>query len=337
MNLKVENIHKRFNGNHVLKDVSFEVRKGEILSLTGESGCGKSTLLRVISGLETADEGKVFLNEEDITSTKPEERRFGFVFQNLSLFPHLSVEQNIFYALRKKEQTKDKLQKLLSMTGLVDLEKRYPHELSGGQQQRVALARALAIDPQLLILDEPFSSLDELLKAKIREEIFDLLRSLEITTILVSHQATDAFLIADKLIVMQKGEIKQHGSPIDIYQHPISPYVSDFFGASVILKAKSLSKNVVSTPFGELNLLHNSPSENLKVFIRPENIDITTNADYNLSGKILKKEFKGPHDVLKIGTKSTSEFISLETERCSLELGDQIFLKVPESKIQIFK
>ncbi|SNT18527.1 iron(III) transport system ATP-binding protein [Ekhidna lutea] len=336
MKLSVEHISKSFEKTQVLKDISLEVKKGEILSLTGESGCGKSTLLRIISGLEAPDDGSILLNGQNITSWKPEKRKFGFVFQNLSLFPHLSVKGNIFYAIKKKDQTAEKLNHLVEMTGLKGLENRYPHELSGGQQQRVALARALAINPELLILDEPFSSLDELLKAKLREEIFDLLRSLHITTILVSHQASDAFLIADKLVVMKDGAIQQSGTPSEVYQKPISPYVSDFFGASVIINAKNKDENIVETSFGSLKIANNR-ADDFQLFVRPENIQITTSRDFNLSGKVLKKEFKGPHDVLKIGNNSTSEFISLETERCPHEVGETIYLKVPEKEVQIFK
>lgn len=336
MNLKVEHISKHFGNTQVLDNVSLEVQKGEILSLTGESGCGKSTLLRIISGLEVPDDGRIVLNNEDITNLNPEKRKFGFVFQNLSLFPHLSVKNNIFYAIGKKEQSAKKLTELTEMTGLSGLENRYPHELSGGQQQRVALARALAINPKLLILDEPFSSLDELLKAKIREEIFDLLRSLEITTILVSHQASDAFLIADKLVVMRNGQIKQIGKPSEIYHKPVSPYVSDFFGASVIITGKNNGAGLVQTEFGSLAIQSDLKSE-FKLFVRPENIEITNSEDFNLSGKVVKKEFKGPHDVLTIGNNNSNEFISLETERCRHEVGDSIHLKVPEEQVKIFK
>ncbi|WP_436517655.1 ABC transporter ATP-binding protein [Ekhidna sp. To15] len=335
MNLSVEHISKSFENTKVLDDVSIVVNKGEILSLTGESGCGKSTLLRIISGLEAPDSGKIILNDQDITSWSPEQRKFGFVFQNLSLFPHLSVRDNIFYAISKKDQSNGRLNELLEMTGLSGLGHRFPHELSGGQQQRVALARALAINPQLLILDEPFSSLDELLKTKIREEIFDLLRSLEITTILVSHQASDAFLIADKLVVLRHGQIQQVGKPSEVYQQPISSYVSDFFGASVILKGKK-DGDSIHTSFGNLKI-ENSRAGDLQLFVRPENIEISTASNYNVSGQILKKEFKGPHDVLKIGNKNSNEFISLETERCNLEVGDTIYLNVPEDQVQIFK
>ncbi len=336
MNLKAEHISKEFDGHPVLKDVSLEVHKGEILSLTGESGCGKSTLLRIIAGLERADAGTVYFDEHNITNWKPEKRKFGFVFQNLSLFPHLSVKDNIFYAIGNKDRTPKRLDELLEMTGLGGLDKRYPHELSGGQQQRVALARALAINPKLLILDEPFSSLDELLKAKIREEIFDLLRSLEITTILVSHQAADAFLIADKLVVMRNGTIQQTGTPSEVYQHPVSPYISDFFGASVILNAHSTDLNKVQTAFGSLKIAHENQN-NLQLFIRPENIEISDSSDFNLTGIVRKKEFKGPHDVLKIGTDSSEDLISLETERVTENVGDTIYLKVPEEKVQVFK
>ncbi|MEP1035279.1 ABC transporter ATP-binding protein [Ekhidna sp.] len=336
MNLSVEHINKSFENTRVLDDVTLDIQKGEILSLTGESGCGKSTLLRIISGLEMPDSGRIILNDEEITNWSPEKRKFGFVFQNLSLFPHLTVRDNIFYAIRKKDQSNSKLTKLTDMTGLKGLATRYPHELSGGQQQRVALARALAINPQLLILDEPFSSLDELLKAKIREEIFDLLRTLEITTILVSHQASDAFLIANKLIVMRQGKIQQVGRPADVYQNPISPYVSDFFGASVILTGKNVNDNSIHTSFGTLKIA-NDRVDDLQLFVRPENIKITTLNDYNLSGRILKKEFKGPHDVLRIGSENSNEYISLETERCMHEVGETIYLKVPEELVQIFK
>ncbi|MEO9482265.1 MAG: ABC transporter ATP-binding protein [Ekhidna sp.] len=336
MNLRLEHISKSFENTRVLDDVSFSIQKGEILSLTGESGCGKSTLLRIISGLEIPDAGKIILNDEEITDWRPEQRNFGFVFQNLALFPHLTVRDNIFYAIKKKRQSFDELQGLLEMTGLKGLDKRYPHELSGGQQQRVALARALAIKPQLLILDEPFSSLDELLKAKIREEIFELLRSLQITTILVSHQASDAFLIADKLVVMRHGQIQQIGSPTEVYQKPVSPYVSDFFGASVILKGKSENGSDIQTSFGTLQIT-NPRTEDLQLFVRPENISISTSHDYNLAGFIVKKEFKGPHDVLKIGNENSEELISLETERCSLDVGEAIYLKVPESHVLIFQ
>jgi ABC-type Fe3+/spermidine/putrescine transport system ATPase subunit len=198
------------------------------------------------------------------------------------------------------------------------------------------LARALSINPKMLILDEPFSSLDELLKARIREDIFDLLRSLDITTILVSHQATDAFLIADQLAIMKEGSILQKGTPSEIYQNPSSQYVSDFFGASVILDGKK-ENGKVSTPFGKF-FINDSPNEgSFQLFVRPENIVITSSKEYNLIGIVSRKEFKGPHDVLSIKSESGEFQFSLETERCAHEVGDFIYMNVPEEKLRIFK
>lgn len=334
MSLRVEHISKKFAKDKVLDDVSLQVAKGSILSLSGESGCGKSTLLRIIAGLEYPDSGNIFFEDQKITNQKPEKRGFGFVFQNLSLFPHLSVKENIFYALPLGEKTKKRLEELLSMTGLNGLDARFPHELSGGQQQRVALARALSINPKLLILDEPFSSLDELLKAKIREDIFDLLRSLDITTVLVSHQATDAFLIADDLVIMKDGKILQEGTPSEVYENPKSSYISDFFGASVIINGQN-ENGLANTPFGKI-IVDDIPSGSFQLFIRPENIQISSKEDFNIRGFISKKEFKGPHDVLSIKSEIGDSIFSLETERSSHKVGDGIFLKIPKSKVRFF-
>ena len=332
--LKVENISKCFNKTHAVDNVSFEVKEGEILSLTGESGCGKSTLLRIIAGLEKADKGSIFLEGQDISNTKPEKRGFGFVFQNLSLFPHLSVEKNILFAIPKKKRTKSQLYELLEKTGMVGLENRYPHELSGGQQQRVALARSLAIEPKILILDEPFSSLDELLKAKIRDEIFHLLKELKITTIMVSHQASDSFLIADQLVIMRNGRILQKNTPPEIYQNPISEYVFFFFGASVIIHGKKDSGKAI-TSFGNLNI-KDLPEEEFNLCIRPENIMIASERNASLSGRVHGKLFKGSHDVLTIQSLTSEERFDLETERSYHEVGDHIYLQVSEGKILIF-
>lgn len=332
--LEVKNISKRFEKTIAVENASFEVKTGEILALTGESGCGKSTLLRIIGGLEKAERGSIILDGTDITDLPPEKRKFGFVFQNLSLFPHLSIEKNILFSIPRKARKTNQLDELLRMTGLTGLEKRYPHQLSGGQQQRAALARALAIDPKLLILDEPFSSLDELVKAKIRDEVFELLHKLGITTIMVSHQANDSFLIADRLVIMREGRILQKGTPSEIYQTPNSAYVSDFFGASVIIKGEKKLTGA-ATSFGDLQM-DNLPAK-FNLCVRPENILISDKENANLSGLVQNKLFKGPHDVLTIKSQQSEECFSLETERTSHEVGDIIFLNVPEEKILVFK
>ncbi len=330
--LQVEKIKKSYHKLEVLKEVSFSLKHGEILSLAGESGCGKSTLLRIIAGLEHADQGGVHFNGIDITRVSPEKRRFGFVFQNLSLFPHLTVKENVFFGLKRAQRTTAKLNNILTMTGMTGYQDRYPHQLSGGQQQRIALARTLATDPELLLLDEPFSSLDPILKTKLRDEVFGLLRELRITTVLVSHQADDSFLIADQLAVMKEGQIVQSGSPSTIYQRPHSLYVADLFGASVVLDGVN-KEGRASTAFGTLNLV-DLPSR-FKLLIRPENISVSDADDFTLCGRIRHKAFKGPHDLLTIQSNHGNATFSLETERSQYQVNDVIYLKVPPECVLI--
>jgi iron(III) transport system ATP-binding protein len=330
--LQIRNITKSYGQLKVLEKVTLKVKEGQIFSLAGESGCGKSTLLRIIAGLERPDSGSVYLKGNEITNLSPEKRRFGFVFQNLSLFPHLTVKQNIYFGLKSHQRTASKLNDIMAMIGMTGYEDRYPHQLSGGQQQRIALGRALAIDPELLILDEPFSSLDELIKAKLRDEVFGLLRELNITTILVSHQATDSFLIADQLAVMKEGRIIQSGSPESIYQSPVSTYVAHFFGASVVLKGTT-ENGRATTPFGIMDLP--DLPERFKLLIRPENIIIADPDDYMFYGKIRHKAFKGPHDVLTIQSEDGRSTFSFETERTRHAVDDTIYLKVPSEYIRI--
>ena len=330
--LQVSNITKSYGQLRVLKEVSLTINEGEIFSLAGESGCGKSTLLRIIAGLVRPDSGAVYLRGTEITRDSPEKRRFGFVFQNLSLFPHLNVKQNIFFGLKRNQRTAGKLQDILAMIGMTGYEKRYPHQLSGGQQQRIALGRALAIDPELLILDEPFSSLDDLLKAKLRDEVFGLLRELGITTILVSHQANDSFLIADQLAVMKEGQIVQSGSPSTIYQNPVSTYVAHFFGASVVLEGVK-HEGIASTPFGSMNLP--DLPDRFRLLIRPENILVSDASDFTFCGLVRHKAFKGPHDVLTVQSEDGNSTFSFETERSSCQVDDMIYLKVPVQYVRV--
>lgn len=330
--LEVKQVCKQFGNVVALHEVSISVRKGEILSLIGESGCGKSTLLRIIAGVESLNKGAVYLDGHNITFAKPEKRKIGFVFQNISLFPHLTVEKNILFGMDKKSKSANKSEELLAIIGMTGLNRRYPHELSGGQQQRAALARALAINPKILMLDEPFSSLDELLKTKIRNEMVTILKKMHVTTLMVSHQAEDAFLIADQLAVMQKGEIRQSGTPSEIYNCPKSEYISDLLGTSVIFRGKA-EKNQVRTPFGTLHV--EKPPTNPSLLLRPEHIKISTEADHNIKGIVKEKLFKGPHDLLTIQSHTSNETFRLETERCAYKQGCHIFLKVPEDKILV--
>ncbi len=236
--LEVHNIVKRYDSNVILKGVNLKVDKGELVVILGPSGCGKTTTLRIIAGTLLPDSGKILLEGEDITFTPPWERNFGFVYQNLALFPHLTVKKNIAFGLETRDWSLSEIEKrvkeLVRLLRLDGLEDRYPNQLSGGQQQRVAIARALAPYPRLLLMDEPFSNLDALLREEFRQEIRDLIKDLDLTTIFVTHDQTEAFQIADKVGVMFDGKIVQFGKPDELLWNPISVDVAKFLKLNVL-------------------------------------------------------------------------------------------------------
>jgi len=235
MSITVRRITKRFDDFVALDDVSVEVARGSLTALLGPSGSGKSTLLRIIAGLETADAGDVLIDEKIVTGRPPQERGVGFVFQHYAAFKHMSVHDNIAFGLkirkRPKAEIKDKVDNLLEIVGLAGFQTRYPNQLSGGQRQRMALARALAVDPQVLLLDEPFGALD----AKVREDLRAWLRRLHdevhVTTVLVTHDQAEALDVADRIAVLNKGRIEQVGTPNEVYDTPASAFVMSFLGA----------------------------------------------------------------------------------------------------------
>lgn len=225
-----------------LDEVSLQLEKGELLALVGESGSGKSTLLRAIAGLENPHAGTIQIGAQQVWKGNkgwPAERRpVGLVFQDYALFPHLTVAQNVRYGLRKNMKAQSRQQEVLELVGLEAYAQRYPHELSGGQQQRVALARALAPNPKILLLDEPFSNLDELLKGRVRRELRSILKAANVSSILVTHDTKDALATADRLAVMQQGRILQLATPQRVYHNPKNTYVADFFGPCNYLKGQ---------------------------------------------------------------------------------------------------
>ena len=234
MSISVHNVSKRFGDFVALDDVSLEVPAGSLLALLGPSGSGKTTLLRIISGLETADEGTVRYHEQDVTNAAVRDRNVGFVFQHYALFRHMTVYDNVAFGLRVRRRSRAEIQRrvreLLRLVQLESLERSYPSQLSGGQRQRIALARALAAEPRVLLLDEPFGALD----AKVRQELRQWLRrlhdELHVTSVFVTHDQEEAFEVADRVVVMNEGRIEQDGTPAEIFEHPANPFVMDFLG-----------------------------------------------------------------------------------------------------------
>lgn len=248
MKLSIENLYKTFSGFVALDRINMEVGESEFVCLLGPSGCGKTTLLRIIAGLLDFDGGRMKLGEKDLVEIPARDRGFGLVFQSYSLFPNMTVRENVGYGLKvqklDKNQIGERVEGLLELIKLPDLADRYPHQLSGGQQQRVAIARALAVEPSLLLLDEPLSALDARVRAEMRFEIREMQQRLGIPTIMVTHDQEEALTMADKIICMKDGRIEQIGSPRELYAEPATKFVADFVGVSNVLPTAWVRQNL---------------------------------------------------------------------------------------------
>jgi len=247
MLVKVKNLSKNYQGMTVFSDLNLEVKKGEIISLVGPSGCGKTTFLRCIAGLTLNTSGSIYVNDVDITQNKAVNRAVVLMFQEPLLFPHLSILENVTYGLKygkekwNKKQRVEKGLAILEKVELVGLEKRYPNQLSGGQQQRVSLARALILNPDLLLLDEPFSSLDPSLRSSIRSWVRDFLKKEKVTALFVTHDREEAMMMGDKVAVMKDGSFQQIDTPENVYQRPVSSTVAEMFSEGLNLNDQFLS------------------------------------------------------------------------------------------------
>ncbi|CAN1213576.1 TOBE-like domain-containing protein [Tumidithrix helvetica PCC 7403] len=272
MGIQVENVSKQFGDFLAVDKVSLEVETGSLVALLGPSGSGKSSLLRLIAGLELPDSGKIYLTGRDATHETVQQRKIGFVFQHYALFKHLTVRQNIGFGLeiRKgdKRKVKARVEELLELIQLKGLGDRFPSQLSGGQRQRVALARALAVEPQVLLLDEPFGALD----AKVRKDLRAWLRRLHdevhVTTVFVTHDQEEAMEVSDKIVVMNKGRIEQIGSPAEVYDRPATPFVMSFIGPVNVLPS-------------DARLFQSSAIDatHPQVYLRPRDVEIQTEGD----------------------------------------------------------
>ena len=262
-----EHINKFFGTNHVLKDITLDIEQGELVTFLGPSGCGKSTLLRCLSGLEQVTSGKIFLDGKDVTEVSPRKRGCGMVFQQYSLFPNMTVAQNVAFGLKMqkmpKAQIQTKVREMLDIVGLSEKIDQYPRSLSGGQQQRVALARALVVEPKVLLLDEPLSAIDALLRKNLQIEIRRIQKDLGITTLFVTHDQDEAMVMSDKIHLFNMGTIEQSASPVDMYTKPATKYAASFIGHYNII------------PSGEFNKAAGTDYKSASLAFRPEIIGIS--------------------------------------------------------------
>ncbi len=240
--IKIEHVSRHFGDNVALADVNLEVREGEFFSLLGPSGCGKTTLLNIIAGFLDETSGTVYIDGKDVSNLPPHQRNIGMVFQNYALFPHLSVFDNVAYGLKIRKLPKKEIEKrvhdALSLVQLSAFAERRPHQLSGGQQQRVAIARALAIEPSVLLLDEPLSNLDAKLRKDMQLELRNIQRNVGITTILVTHDQEEALSLSDRIGVLGDGRLQQVGTPLDVYRNPANRFVAEFIGQVNVIEAE---------------------------------------------------------------------------------------------------
>jgi sulfate transport system ATP-binding protein len=311
MNITITEVSKRFGDFTALDDVSLDVPAGSLTALLGPSGSGKSTLLRIVAGLEVPDQGSIAIDDRDLTRTRPQDRGIGFVFQHYAAFAHMSVRENVAFGLRIRKRPKDEVRaqvdELLALVGLTKWAEQRPHQLSGGQRQRMALARALAVEPRVLLLDEPFGALDATVRAELRQWLRRLHDEQHVTTVLVTHDQEEAMEVADRIAVMNSGRIEQVGSPREVYDKPASEFVMSFVGP-------------VSTLDGALVRPHD-----VAVSLVPsdEAIEAMVSRVVHLGFEV-RVELEMPD-----GSRARAQLTRSETEQLELAAGDIVYVRPP--------
>ncbi len=312
--LSTESVRKAFGPNLVLKGLDIDVPAGSLTAVLGASGSGKTTLLRLIAGFDRADSGRILLGDTPVDAPNlfvaPERRRIGYVPQDGALFPHLTVAANVGFGLSRRNRSGQRVGDLCRLVGLHGLEARYPHELSGGQQQRVALARALAVEPTVVLMDEPFSSLDPALRSTVRADVRSILRNAGVTAVLVTHDQDEALSLADHVAVLRDGQIAQFAKPQDLYQHPVDAAMAGFLGEANLL-AGVVDGSLARTTLGLVSLRagHEMPGAGgaVVVLIRPEQIVATPGGGPGLAGTVLACEYHGHDTVLTVQPDAAGE------------------------------
>ena len=339
--VQVETCGKTFvDGTRALESVTLDAARGETLVFLGPSGCGKTTILRIIAGLEQPDPGgRVLFNGADVTGVPIEQRNVGMVFQSYALFPNMNVAENIGYGLKirgvSRAEREARVTELVRLTGIEGLERRRIDQLSGGQRQRVALARAVAVQPSVLLLDEPLTALDAALRERLRWELDRLLRTLGITTIYVTHDQAEAMALGDRVVVMRKGAIAQIGTPRDIYFTPADRFVAEFVGAANLVEAPA-SSGTLSLPGGQLAIADVNAMGNIVAMIRPESIRVVAPGASRLSGRVERVSFVGDRQRLTVSGATQRPLLIDGSNTLAVKVGEQIGLDVEPSAVRIF-
>lgn len=340
--LSLKNVQVSYENTTIIEDISLDIEQGELLCLLGHSGCGKTTILRAIAGFEPIGAGEIWLNSQQIsaknTHLPAHERAIGIVFQDYALFPHCTVEENIAFGLHRWLPA-DKKQRVAQLLALIDLEKyakRYPHELSGGQQQRIALARALAPRPAVLLLDEPFSNLDVDLRERLSQDVRTILQQENVTGILVTHDQNEAFAIADRVALLNRGHLEQCASPYQLYHAPASVFVANFIGKGAFLAAKRKDDRVyfdcapsvflpLSCDDTKLPALQHG-AEALQVFLRPDDLCIDDSSP--LQSKIIERNFRGDVFLYKLLLENGETLFATMNTHEEYAIGAQVRIRI---------
>lgn len=349
--LELKDVHQSYGDHAVVKGLSFVLDRGAIGCLLGPSGCGKTTVLRCVAGFESISEGEIRINGAHMSGhgalVPPERRHIGMVFQDYALFPHLSVAQNIAFGLRtlSRDERDSQVAKLIDVVGLAGMAASFPHELSGGQQQRVALARALAPQPDLLLLDEPFSNLDTELRQRLSLEVREIIKRSNTTALLVTHDQHEAFAIADEIGIMHQGEIEQWDSAYNLYHRPESRFIADFVGQGVFVPGEVLSGRQVRIELGVLDgVIPGACGEscascgkgcNVDVLLRPD--DIIHDDASKVQAEVLHKAFRGADILYTLKLASGQTVLALVPSHHNHSLGEKIGIRLDVDHVVTFQ
>jgi iron(III) transport system ATP-binding protein len=338
--LRLDRVSARYGSVQALADVSFSVSRGEIVSLLGPSGSGKSTLLRLVAGIEAPSSGRIAIEGSEVAGpggfTEPEQRRVGMVFQDYALFPHLTVADNVAFGLkgRRRSETRHVVDTLLERLGLRRFAASYPHMLSGGERQRVALARAMAPGPRVLLMDEPFSSLDVRLREDVRRYTVDILRETRTTTVVVTHDPEEAMAIGDRIALLNAGRLVQIGSPDEIYSQPTSRFAAQLFGDVNVIPGTCVHGQI-ETPLGQFAAPHIADGMPAHVCIRPEHLRVA-NHPTTLHARVVDVTFLGEIEAVRLAFPGLETLLTLRAGgRTGLRPGEHTSIEVVPGQVLI--